>query len=85
MVTAEMRRVANDIARKHKTALHGVLMLLSADGPAPWSGCIPVTEYRPEYKPGAWRPAAEYRRKSTRKRRARDIFEEYADLSDFDY
>ena len=80
MVTAEMIRIANRLARRNGTALHGVLMILSADAPAPWKGCVPVTEYRPEYKPGQWRTMSEHRKRHPRKLRERDIFEEYADM-----
>ena len=81
MVTAEMRRIANAVTRKHRNnGTYGTLMLASVDGPECWLGCIDVTEYRPEYKPGQWRTMAEHRRKHPRKRRERDIFEEYADM-----
>jgi hypothetical protein len=80
MVTAEMRRIANAVTRKYRNnGTYGTLMLASVDGPECWRGCIDVTEYRPEYKPGQWRTMAEHRRKHPRKLRERDIFEEYGE------
>ena len=77
--TAQLREVRK-VARNHGTHAWGTMLLLSADGPEGIRGFIPVEDYRPEYKPGQFRPLAEHRKKHPRKLRERDIFEEYADM-----
>ena len=76
--TAELDEIRS-VACRHHTSAWGTLMLMSADGPEGIRGLIPVQDYRPEYKPGQFRPMAEHRRRHPRKRRDRDIFEEYGD------
>ena len=41
MVTAKMRCIANGLARRNGTALHGVVMIASEMGSVAWKGCIP--------------------------------------------
>ena len=80
LTTAQIREVRK-VARKHGTHAWGTMLLLSADGPEGIRGFIPVEDYRPEYKPGQFRPIAEHRKKHPRKLRERDIFEEYGEYA----
>lgn len=81
MLSTDQMREVRKVARNHGTHAWGTMLLLSADGPEGIRGFIPVEDYRPEYKPGQFRPLAEHRKRHPRKLRERDIFEEYADYT----
>jgi hypothetical protein len=79
MLSTDQIREVRKVARNHGNHAWGTMLLLSADGPEGIRGFIPVQDYRPEYKPGQFRPLAEHRKKHPRELRERDIFEEYGE------
>ena len=81
MLSTDQIREVRKVARNYGTHAWGTMLLLSADGPEDIRGFIPVEDYRPEYKPGQFRPLAEHRKKHPRKLRDRDIFEEYGEYA----